>query len=99
MKVARSDVGRNAAGMHVLPGGGPIWLEGRRIITNYILTHSTYILLDILSFFPSIDTNPNPQRLTNMEGLKNAFAQCKKEGRVSLLRMQWQTTPPLHLLM
>ena len=30
--MARSDVGRNAAGMHVLPGGGPIWLEGRRII-------------------------------------------------------------------
>jgi hypothetical protein len=63
MKVARSDVGLNAAGMHVLPGGGPIWLEGRRIISNSILTHSTYILLDIFSFFPSIDTSFNPQRL------------------------------------
>jgi len=67
--------------------------------TNSILTHSTYILFDIFSFFPSIDPNFNPQRLAKMEGLKNKFAQCKKEGRVSFSRMQWQTTLPLHLLM
>ena len=96
MKVARSDVGRNAAGMHVLPGGGPIWLEGRRINIKIPLTHSLIYTTSHTPSLLSIDTKYTPKQLAEMEGLKNAFAQCKKEGRVSSFGAQLQMTPPLH---
>jgi hypothetical protein len=74
-------------GMLVLPGGIARfgWRgDGGRINIKNITDSLNYLHNVPLSLLLSINTNPTPKQLSIMEGLKKSFAQCKKEGRVSL---------------
>jgi hypothetical protein len=77
--------GENAAGMLVLPGGvARFGWRGDGSTSKISLTHSTTYTSSHSPFFCQLIPNPTLKQLPIMEELKNTFAQCKKEGRVSL---------------
>jgi hypothetical protein len=67
----------------LIAGQGDTTVQLVAISDKELLTHSNLFPPTFTFSIPSIDLETLYSDTAIMEGLKNAFAQCKKEGRVS----------------